>query len=319
MSLNKSAKNALTINLGVRAGERVLILTDEGKRTIGKAFYEEAQKITDKADYLEMPITAGHGQEPSAEIAEKMLNYDVIVIVTTKSLSHTNARKAATEKGTRIASMPTITEEIMERTISADYNIIKEETNRLCDVLDDADEVRITTEKGTDLYMSIKGLKCDGRCAGIFEKKGEWGNLPAGEANMAPVEGSTQGVFVVDATMAGIGKIEEPITVKVEKGFATEITGGKEADALRGILEEFNDKRVYNIAELGIGTNYKAIITGNTLEDEKVKGTCHIALGNNTSYDGGKTKAPVHLDGVMLKPTIIVDGKTIMEKGKLLI
>ena len=104
----------------------------------------------------------------------------------------------------------------------------------------------------------------------------------------------------------------------VKKGFVVDIQGGEEALELKKMLENFNNKKVYNIAELGIGTNDKAIISGNVLEDEKVLGTAHIAVGNNTAY-GGKCNAPCHLDGVFRNPTIFADDKKIMEKGRLLV
>ena len=73
-----------------------------------------------------------------------------------------------------------------------------------------------------------------------------------------------------------------------------------------------------NIAELGIGTNEKAIVTGVVLEDEKAMGTVHVALGDNASM-GGTVHAPIHLDGVVLKPTLMVDETVILEAGKLMI
>ena len=133
-----------------------------------------------------------------------------------------------------------------------------------------------------------------------------------------PVEGQTNGVFVVDGSFAAVGKIEEkPIRVKVEDGFATKIEGGKEAERLLAMLE-FLGKPAFTIAELGIGTNDQAIITGAILEDEKVMGTVHIALGNNISM-GGTCNVGIHLDGVILEPTVTVDGVLIMESGKLFI
>ena len=78
-------------------------------------------------------------------------------------------------------------------------------------------------------------------------------------------------------------------------------------------------KNARKVAELGIGTNPKAILSGNVLEDEKVLGTCHVAVGDNTSYDGGKNKAEVHWDGIVIQPTIWFDDEKIMESGELLV
>ena len=70
-----------------------------------------------------------------------------------------------------------------------------------------------------------------------------------------------------------------------------------------------------NVAELGVGTNKQATLTGNVLEDEKVFGTVHIAFGDNSSM-GGKVSVESHLDGILLKPTLIIDGDTIIKDGE---
>jgi len=98
-------------------------------------------------------------------------------------------------------------------------------------------------------------------------------------------------------------------------GVVQRIEGGREADALRRILEPYGELG-RNIAELGIGTNERALITGVVLEDEKALGTVHVALGDNASM-GGKVKVPVHLDGVLRWPTLEVDGEVVVEDGML--
>ena len=317
--LQNSVKTALLQCMNLKKDESCLIITDKNKLDIGTAFFEQAKIITDNVKLIEIPELKVNGAEPAQEIAEEMLKYDVIMIPTSKSMSHTNARRKAVEHGARIASMPGITEDMAIRCLNADYRKIRERTRKLADLMTAASSIQITSFKGTDITMDIKELKCSGTNGGIFDKPRKWGNLPEGEACMGPREGTTNGVFIVDLTMAGVGRVETPIKITVKDGFAVSIEGGKEADKLRELLKSMDDKRVYTIAEIGIGTNDKAIITGNTLEDEKVMGTAHIALGNNISYDGGTTDAPIHLDGVFDKPTIFIDGKMVIENGIFLI
>ena len=178
-------------------------------------------------------------------------------------------------------------------------------------------EIRITAPAGTDISFSIKGRKAISS-KGLFHQKGESGNLPTGETFLAPVEGTSNGVFVVDGSMAGLGLIKNAnIKIEVEKGFATRITGGNAANKLTKMLDSVG-KDARNIAEFGIGTNDSVKLSGILLEDEKVLGTVHIALGNNVSM-GGKVNVPIHLDGVIKEPTVYLDGKEIMKLGKLLI
>jgi leucyl aminopeptidase (aminopeptidase T) len=245
-----------------------------------------------------------------------MLNYDVEILVTTKSLSHTAARKNASKSGARITTLPGITIETMKRAIDVDYDKLKEMTSKISGILDKGNNVKITTEAGTDMNFSIKGREGQGDDAGIYDKKGSFGNLPSGEAFLAPVEKTCNGTYVVDASFGGIGKLNSPIKITVKNGYAVDFFG-EDAEKLKEILEKFG-KEAGNIAEFGIGTNTNAIITGNILEDEKVFGTCHIALGNNSGF-GGKVDVPIHLDGIIKNPIIYVDNKKIMDDGKLIV
>ena len=126
------------------------------------------------------------------------------LLVTATSLSWTNARKAATDGGTRVGSTPRLDESILLRTLTIDYEIVRERANRLCDRLDRAAEVRVTTAAGSDVTFSIEGRIAHGRKGGIYREPGQWGNLPCGEAFVAPVEGSGRGVYVVDASHGGV-------------------------------------------------------------------------------------------------------------------
>jgi leucyl aminopeptidase (aminopeptidase T) len=212
--------------------------------------------------------------------------------------------------------MPGITEEIIQRTFAADYGLIRERVNRVCDHLDQADSVRVTTESGTDLRMSIEGRLGRGRRGGIYNEKGAWGNLPCGEAFVAPLEETANGVYVVDTVQAGIDKLTVPIMVTVENGKAVEFTGGREAIRLEKLLRDVRNSQAYNVAELGIGCNDRASIASITLEAEKALGTCHVALGSNCHF-GGSVEVDVHLDGVLQAPSIVLDGTRILDRGEL--
>jgi len=318
-SLKKATITALCECMGLSQNESCLIIFDKNKVEIANVMLQEAQKICSKVELLEIPVAKVNSFEPNTNVSNKMLKYDVIMIVTTKSLTHTQARKKACKNGARIASMPNILQESMKRAIDLDYKAMKQRTQKIKKLMDNGIFIKITTAQGTDIEMHLRTGKTVASY-GLFRKKGESGNLPSGEAFMAPIEGSANGVFVVDASMAGIKdiKLKNPIEITVEKGIATQIQGEGEAVELYNMLEKLNDPNVYNIAEIGIGTNDKAMICGNVLEDEKVLGTAHIALGDNSTF-GGNVKAATHVDGVFRNPTIFIDKKKIMENGKLLI
>jgi aminopeptidase len=302
--------------MGAKSGERVLVVTDEPMRTIGYALWRASKELGTEVMLVEMLPRKTNGEEPPREIAELMKMVDVVLCPTSKSLTHTDSRRAATEKGARIATLPGVTEDIMIRCMNADYNKIAERTFRLCDELEKTSVVRVKAPGGTDVTLPIKGRKAHAS-SGLFREKGLWGNLPTGEAYLAPVEGVSQGVVVVDGSMAGVGMIKQPITIAVKDGYATDISGGTEAKRLIELLEP-HGKDARTVAEFGIGTNDKAILTGLIIEDEKVMGTIHIAFGDNKSM-GGSVRVASHLDGLVKQPSVWFDDRKVMESGKLLI
>jgi aminopeptidase len=210
--------------------------------------------------------------------------------------------------------MPRLDESILRRTLIIDYEPVRERANRLCDRLDRAARVRVTTAAGTDLSFGIEGRVAHGRKGGLYREPGQWGNLPCGEAFVAPIEGSARGVYVVDASHSGVGTVVEPIRIGVEDGRAVRIEGGDEAERLRALLESVGEPEAFNLAEFGIGCNHAARICGIPLEDEKVLGTCHLALGRNDLF-GGTVRASVHVDGVLTRPRILLDGEDLALGG----
>lgn len=312
-NLGKSADIAIRQCMAVKPGETVLVVTDLPTRSVGQALWEKAVEAGAEALYMEMVPRKNDGAEPPAAIAAAMLQADVVLGATSRSFSHTQARKAASKKGVRMATLPGITEDIMQRTLNADYERIATVSTLFAGLLSKGSHVHISTPAGTDLTLSIAGR--DGHPdTGINHEAGDFSNLPAGEAYIAPVEGTTEGVFVIDGAMAGIGVLETPIKLTVEKGYVSKIEGGQEGQKLEATLDEYG-KAARNIAELGIGTNDQAILSGRVLEDEKVMGTVHIALGNNVGF-GGTCQVPLHLDGILLNPTLTIDGQVVIKDGK---
>ena len=316
-ALLKASTIALRDCLKLASGESLLIVTDAKLRRIGTSLRDAALELGADPVLIEMQARGRDGEEPPESVSRAMMMSKVVVAPTARSLTHTAARREACKAGSRVATMPGIRRDTMIRCLSADYYRIAERTKRMTDILTAGSVLRVTSPAGTDITLPIEGIKAIAS-TGLIHEAGAFGNLPSGEAYMMPVEGAAEGVFVVDGSMAGIGNLEgkKPITIRVEKGCAVAIEGGAAAKALRAKLEPLG-RAAMNIAEFGIGTNDAARITGSILEDEKVMGTIHIALGNNVSM-GGTVNVPVHLDGIVRKPTVELDGAIIMERGKLL-
>ncbi len=312
--LFNSAKIAVHNCMGVKKGENVLIITDEPLRKIGLSLWLAAKEIAGEAMLLEITPRISNGEEPPPSVAEFMKKFDVILIPTSRSMTHTKARRDACQAGARVATLPGITEDSMKRTLSADYNKIAQRSQKLMKALSGKKEARVKAIAGTDITLSLEGRTWN-TDTGLYHQPGSYGNLPAGEVFIAPLEGTANGTIVVDGAMAGVGVVKKPIKLVVRDGYVTEITGDNSAKNLEKSIEKFG-KPARNIAELGIGTNDKAKIIGMVLEDEKVMGTVHMAIGDNKSM-GGEVSVQSHLDGILLKPTLEIDGEVIMKDGVL--
>lgn len=318
-ALVQAARNVVEHCLRVQPGEIVSIVTDNGdpgRIEIARSFWEEAR--TKGADVIlaEMLPRKNSGEEPPAPIAQLMAESNVVFLPTTKSLSHTQARRNASSRGARIASLPTISKDMAVRCLTADYGTIAALTKRVAERLSRGSKFKVESALGASIELERQG-RTVGADTGLLTQPGEFGNLPAGEAFFAPMEGTANGKIIFDGSVADLGKLTEPIELLVEHGIARIVSTSEAAKQLDRILSE-RGPNAYNIAELGVGTNDRAIVSGDILEDEKVLGTVHIALGNNAGM-GGTVNVPIHLDGLIQDATLYVDGELVLDKGRLVI
>jgi aminopeptidase len=319
MEINKELMQASIIGLrdamGLKPEETLLVVTDEIKQEIGVALHEAGKELCKESIFLVIKSREINGQEPPPAVAEMMKLVDVVVCPTAKSLTHTDARRNAVKEGVRVGTMPGISVEIMSRCLNADFDKIIELTNFVAKKLEGVKTIKVVTEAGTNLTMPVEGRMII-PSTGVLREKGQSGNMPSGEVFLAPIEGTSNGSLVIDGSMASIGMIKTPIKVNIVDGYAEEITGGEEAERLIAILDK-SGRDARAVAEFGIGTNYKAILSGQILEDEKVLGTIHVAFGNNLTM-GGTIAVNSHLDGLVKEPDVYFDEVQIMKKGKMI-
>lgn len=313
MSLKDKAKNVLVSCLDAKPKETVLVVTDDSRLSIGQAVYEAASELGCESLLFRMKEGTVSGEEPPKAVAEAMKWADIVICPTAQSLTHTNARIGAVKNNARVATMPGITEAMFENgAMTADYASVEILTEKVAKLLDHASTARLEKD-GYVLTMDLRERKGI-RSPGVYRRPGESGNLPSGEAYIAPKENGSDGEMMIDGSMVGIGKLDSPLHVKIKNGKVQEITGEK-SELLSLLLESDNNA---TLGELGIGTNEKAILSGIILEDEKVFGTVHIAFGTNTSF-GGTNKAACHMDGIILKPTLYLDDILVIKEGTFVI
>ncbi len=316
LDYRKGARVIVETCMGIKPDEKVLIITSRGFARSAKLLAEEAEDLNAnvtmvKLNEKEMQI------EPPEEVAKKMLESDVILGVLSHStiqlFLHMNARRAATDVGARVGGVPYIKPNISHE----DIYEITELTEKLADILTNGNEARITTKKGTDVSLSMKGrISAPLRVRHVVP--GAWGAVPEySEAAIAPVEGTAQGIWLIDVFFEKVGAIKTPVEILIENGRAVKIEGAEEAAKIQAIIEAA-DENGNNIAELGIGTNHTLKHTTGTIGDKMMKGTAHLAIGKNINI-GGQTYSNIHHDGVMNMVTIEIDGKLIQKEGKFLI
>jgi leucyl aminopeptidase (aminopeptidase T) len=246
------------------------------------------------------------------------LSVDAVIALSNYSTSHTQFRDFLTRLcGARYASMPLFDVSMFEGSMDVDWKALAGRTSAIAKMVNKAECIDIKTPNGTALSLSKEGRKALPD-TGILTRPGSFGNLPAGEVFFAPLEGTAHGKLVLQ--WASTRELGSPITLTVRDGFVVKIEGREPyAAALRAKIAERKENA--NIAELGIGTNDRAKRPDNILESEKILGTIHIALGDNSSF-GGSVKTPFHQDFVFFKPTVVLIDKggkrtTLMKEGRL--
>jgi leucyl aminopeptidase (aminopeptidase T) len=314
-ALEQAVETVVRECMKVGDGEEVVVICNPATRDLGERLRAEAAEAGAEAVLAVMAERASHAGEPPAAIAAAMAAADAVLAPTIQSLSHTAARKAASETGTRIGTLPGVTEGMLARVMSADMPTLRRRCGALAEALTAAGEARITCANGSDLRLGLKGRTAISD-AGELGEAGAFGNLPCGEGYIAPVEGSCEGTVVIDGSIASVGVPEEAATLTVEDGRLVDATGADGAQLME--LLTVHGPEATTVAELGIGANEKANLTGNVIEDEKILGTAHVAFGASAAI-GGTVQVPVHLDCVVMEPDVALDGEPVVRAGELLV
>jgi leucyl aminopeptidase (aminopeptidase T) len=295
--------------LGVGPGEDVLVIGDPASRELAEGLRDAAARAGADAVLALMDERATDGTEPPPAIAAALLACDVYLAPTTRSLSHTRARKAASDAGVRGATLPGVTADMLARVMAVDFDALKARTQAITRLLDEAETAHVTCPHGSDLTLDLTG-RPGIPDYGDLTAKHAFGNLPAGEGFVAPLGGHGQ---LAATSVAPLGISPEPVLLTVEDGNLVDANGPLGPQFVE--LLRAHGPLGTNLAELGVGTNDAATLTGNVLEDEKILGTIHVAFGASAGI-GGTVSVPIHLDVVVLEPTLDVGGTRVLDAGR---
>ena len=307
--LQRAVETVVGPCLGVEQGEDVVIVVDRTTERLGAALRDAAANLGAEPVVTVMEPRDVDGQEPPAAVAAALAAARVFIAPTLRSLSHTRARKAASDAGARGATLPGVTEDMLARLMACDFPTMAARSRRVAELLTNAEEAHVTCPRGTDLTLDLGGRDAivdDGD----LSADGAFGNLPCGEGFISPLAG--QGTIFA-ATLATLGLPEERVRLTVENGRLTEAAG--DWGARWTALMDAAGTQGRNLAELGVGTNERATLTGNILEDEKMLGTVHVAFGASAGI-GGTVSVPVHLDCLIEDATLDVGGARVLDAGR---
>jgi len=310
--LDRALQTVVERCLAIRPGEDVLVVGDPLSRALAEAMRDAAAVRGADAVLALMDERATDGTEPPPPIAAALLACDVFIAPTTRSLSHTQARKAASDRGARGATLPGVSADMLARVMAVDLDALRARTEAITQLLDASDHARVTCANGTDLTLDLTG-RHGLPDFGDLTARGAFGNLPAGEGFVAPRSAAGR---LAAASLATFGISPEPVLLTVEDGHLTAAEGPLGPQLLDALQKHGPDGT--NVAELGVGTNDAATLTGNVLEDEKILGTIHVAFGASAGI-GGTVSVPIHLDVVVLEPTLEVGGTRVLDAGRWLL
>jgi leucyl aminopeptidase (aminopeptidase T) len=302
--------------LGLAPGERFAIIVDDRTDAeIPAELARVARALGADPVVVSFPPRARSGAEPPASAAAAMAAADVVLCAASTSLYHTTAKAAAQRAGARgDFNAPSRADAWREGAMTADFMAIRTRAERLAALWRRTREVRITSPAGTDLRATVEGREPMAWLTGICRNPGEVSALPGGEVSLPPLEGTSEGTVVWERVASDLGALENPVTIRVRAGRAIEIQGGASADRLRAIVQTVTDAD--NIGEIGIGLNPAARIRDEITEAKKAFGTVHVALGDSANEYGGLVECEVHLDGLVMEPTIEFDGVAVVVAGR---
>lgn len=312
--LARAARAVVEQSLAVQKDEQVAIVCDHSSdMAIVQALLGAVYAVGAEPTVVTMPPRANAGAVATRITAAALLGADVIIAPTSTGLGFTpEFNIALKERGARAIVMTGVTRELLTAGAGiADYDEVYRITKPLADVMNAGSTLRVTCEHGSDFTASIEGMPA-GVGASFAREPGQVSSFPSGESWQCPKPGTAEGILFADGSAHMLGRLEQPLGVRFSAGRAVDFVGGPQAEELRRIIEPIENGD--NIGEFSIGTNPEARFEGHITEDKKQLGTAHFALGN--SVVGGPVRADIHLDLLMLRPTIEVDGILLVKDGQ---
>ena len=251
--------------------------------------------------------------EPPKALAAALAVADVWIEYAAAYILYSAAQQAATHAGCRYICLPGMYADLMVRAIGqVNYQALRAMEAKLHQLSQKAQNVRITSRAGTNLTVAVNPE------VDPLDRPYEEGRtrvqMLAGQAGFTALAESFAGTLVIDGSLwppAELGILHSPITLTVEGGHIKEIAGGYEAESFRNWLESFAHPAMLRLDHVCYGFNPGVRrLTGCILEDERLFGCVEIGIGRTSEG------APSHSDGIVVKPSVWVDGVQLQSEGR---
>jgi leucyl aminopeptidase (aminopeptidase T) len=315
MDSSEAAKNALECVLEAKKTDRLVIFCDDVRADVGEAFRKGAQDLGLQTTYvlLNTSDSVFRKEIPSQHLKLLTTDRPDIYINLLRGIREETPFRiklihAETDDHTRrLAHCPGITMDMLTEGAlalsTAEHKRMQTFADNLMKKLEDAVRIEITNPAGTNLTFSVEDRPFFTDTKLDWETM-KWMNLPTGEVIVAPVENSLEGKLVCDMAIGGVGPLKTPFTITVEDGRVQE-TSCKDASVKKRVEDSLaTDDMASVVGEFAFGINPKARLVQEFLETEKIKGTIHIAFGDNSDFPSGKNNSANHMDFLMSKPTV---------------
>lgn len=229
-------------------------------------------------------------------------------------------RAVENNKKLRYFNMVGMDEELLIKIIGdTDMEILTKFMKRVTEMTHQASKVKVTTPAGTNVEFEndpSRHIYCD---VGDASEPGL--TFLPGQICWFPNLDTINGTIVFDGSVTPpCGLLEQPIHIKVEDGIAVEFKGGSQARQFENWLKSFDHPNMFRPVHISYGFGPNAELTGNIVEDERVWGCTQWGFGYMSPIDipPKGIPAPSHCDGICLDSSVWLDGKQIMENGKLI-
>lgn len=323
-TIEQGARNAIEVCMAVKPGERVVLVTDRVVPEVGDALEKAARART---EHVSRFVLEDFGARPlkdcPPEITAAADKSDVSLWAASSAKGELPMRMAYRKhlKRARHGHMPGISVELMEQGMNADYEKVAALTNKLYERLQGARRAHVTNPNGTDFEVVFhpkwKWLPDTGK----FHTRGDWGNLPAGEVYTAPVwlHGRIVTNLLGDYFSEKFKELTPPLQFDiVDSRIVLDSMEGATPEVIKEFKEYLtSDPNGTRAGEFAMGTNLAlSRLVGNLLQDEKIPGV-HVAFGHPYSDEtGAPWTARTHIDCVILRTDVDVDGVPFQRDGQ---